>query len=374
MRQPIAHLVALVLAVLAPAGIALAQTSITVRAAATADLGADIRLADIATLTGPEAERLGAIVVAPKPKASKNGPDSLTIDPIQIRTALEKAGVNWARVTLSGVRCEVRSGAPHKPAMEAPKREAKLPPQPLNLDGPATVKTLISVRLAALYGVPAEDLRLRFVSDSPEDQALLAMLADGSRRVEIQPGASSNAGRVGVRVEVYERDRLTTSRTIAVEALVRREGCVATTTIDRDKLVTETDLVPDTRWLAPSADLPIPMSNVIGQSARRRIEGGRPIVSDDVRPAISIQRGDEVVVHTLSGSVVLKSRARAMSAAREGEIVELRRDGSKKSFFARAGGKGLAVVDLQNEPTPIAAPEKPAPVKKDTRRKRPSKP
>jgi flagella basal body P-ring formation protein FlgA len=102
--------------------------------------------------------------------------------------------------------------------------------------------------------------------------------------------------------------------------------------------------------------MPLGTADVVGQAARRRIEAGRLIVSDDVRPALSIQRGEDVVVHTLSGSMVLKSRARAMGTAREGELVELRREGSKKTFFARAGGKGVAVIDLQSPPSPPLAP------------------
>ncbi len=136
-----------------------------------------------------------------------------------------------------------------------------------------------------------------------------------------------------MRVETYMGDRLTGSRSIAVETLVRRVGCVSAAAIERDRVLVESDLAPDERWLSPALDVPLLMDKVVGQSAKRRIDAGRPVTAADLRAAMSIQRGDTVTVHTLSGGMNIHSMARAMNAAREGEMVELRRDGSKKSFF-----------------------------------------
>ncbi len=356
MANPLIKLIAAVAALLAIQALALGQTSVTLRPAASVDLREAVRLGDIAVVSGADAERVKAAVVVAKP--AKNPPERLTVDMGQVQQALEAAKINLGRVTLSGVQCSVRSGgAELQPARSGEDARERPAADMVDVRGSATVRKLIALRLAGLYAVATDDLRLKFVGVSSEDSTLLDSSAEPPRRVEVQPGASGSAGRVGVRVDIYQGDRLTLSRTISVEALVRREGCIASGPIERDQVVTGVDVVSESRWMSPSAEPPITVEQALGLSAKRRIEAGRGLVADDVRPPMAVGRGDEVTVHTLSGGVVLKSRARALAAARDGEMVELRRDGSKKSFFARMSGRGVAVVNLDDGSAAVGAGE-----------------
>ncbi len=177
------------LAVLAP--IAQGQTTIAMKSSATVDFAAAVRLSQIAELTGPDAEKLGAVVIVPAPTASGNSvPGSMTIDPAMVRRGLDASSVNWAKISLSGVPCKATQGRRQtEPVVKGTPRPAKQVHEPVEVGGTATTRTLIAIRLAALYGVPVEDLRLKFVSQAPEDKAILDLVADGSKRIEVHPGA-----------------------------------------------------------------------------------------------------------------------------------------------------------------------------------------
>ncbi|MGD9689071.1 MAG: flagellar basal body P-ring formation chaperone FlgA [Phycisphaerales bacterium] len=339
------------------------MTTIVMRSTGVAPVDGPVRLEDVAELSGPEAERLGQVSVSDAGRGAKGhgGRAGVTVQPADVRRALDEAGVNWAKVALRGVPCAVRAGARPVAAERSPPARERNVPVPVDLSGPRTVRTIVAERLAALYSVPAEDLRLRFAehpgSAGAEERALLDLPAIAGRRIEAHPGSTASSGRVGIRVDVYAGDRVEASRTISVEALIRRSGCVASSSIERGQLIAREALADEERWISPGADVPIAMEAASGQTARRRIDAGRMLVASDVRPTISIQRGDEVVVHTLAGGMVLKSRARALGSAAEGELVELRRDGSRRSFVARAAAGGIAVVLLGE---PVTSMERPA--------------
>ncbi|MBL8757144.1 MAG: flagellar basal body P-ring formation protein FlgA, partial [Phycisphaerae bacterium] len=273
--------------------------------------------------------------------------------------------INVSRVTFSGSACatheraegteapgpvggvvgaEAAGTAPGK--VESARVDGKREFASVSLDGPPTVRTLIARRLCALYAVEPEGLRLRISESRPAEAALLAERVDDGRRYEVTPGGSSLSGRLPVRVDVYEGDRLAESASISVEALVARAVCIVATGVGRGDVVTEADVTIETRWLSPAADTPPHPTVVIGQSARRRLEPGRVVTDDDVRAAVMVERGEEVSVHTLSGSVVLKSKARAMAQGRQGDLIEVRREGAARSFTARVSERGVVVVAL----------------------------
>lgn len=335
-----------------------------------------MRVRDVASLDGPDASSLGDLVVvdAASRKASGGASAKETVSTDDLRAAFDRAGVNLGRIRLGGSTCTIRSATPQPASPSAdPKSSPKDRPAPevVDVSSQPTVRVLIARRLAALYSVEPSDLRLRFIPTSPEDESLLTVRTDDGRRFEVSPGGSSLSGRLGARVEIYSGDRLVLSRAIGIEALVRREACIATASVARGDVVTDADIEVESRWIAPSTDAPPVRTAVVGQSARRRIEPGRVIGPDDIRPAIMVERGDEVSVHTLSGGIVLKSKARATEQGREGDMIDVRREGSKKSFLARVSATGLVVVNLDGsaEPSPATSSrnEPIVPAKKEPR-------
>ena len=76
---------------------------------------------------------------------------------------------------------------------------------------------------------------------------------------------------------------------------------------------------------------------------------GAALRDDSVVKPVLIRRGELATVHAMSGSVLVKTPARAISDGREGEMIEFRLEKSKKTFTARVDGKGRAVL-VVNQP------------------------
>ncbi len=339
--------------VLLATGAARAQTAVVVRAAADIQPGRAVLLREIATLSGDEAARLGEVEVLSGGAAGRArgawGGGGRVIDLAAVRSALDAAGVNWGRVALSGSAC--RLGGADEPAAKA-TRAARKPGVVFEVAdeiAAGTVKRAIALRLADLYGVEPGGLRMAVSSNADEDAALLAMSLEAAgggavRRVEATPGTSGVSGRVAVRVDVYEGARVIAARTLSVDVLVKRSSTLPTSAVDRDQPMDPGALTTEDRWLSPAADAPLRAEEIVGQNARRRLEPGRPITRDDVRPPLVVSRGDVVWVHVLSGSVSVKAKARALEAGRDGEDVLMQIDGSKRTFKARMSGRGTAVM------------------------------
>lgn len=331
-----------------------AQTTITLRGSAKLTEGAqDVRVSDIADIAGEDAADLGAIVVRPVPT---DGPEAragwLRLDVGAVRAALEAAGsVNWGKTTLNGSICTVRFAAPRAAATPGTPTRVREGPKPVDLSGGPTVRTTIAMKISGAYGVPIERVRIGF---DAADEAILATPTAG-RVVDIAFGASAGSPRLPVTVTMYSGDQVVLARTLQCDVLVQRAVATATTTIERGRTISAEHLSLTDRWEQPtvSGSTGLDPSRIIGAVAQRRIAAGEPINSNDVAPPLACKRGDTVYVHCLSGGVVVKVKAKAMGQARDGELVELKADGSDSPFTARMSGRGRAVMVV--DPGPAAA-------------------
>ncbi len=340
MRPALAILLALALAAADTSG----QTSIALRHSATVEPGRAVRLNEVATLRGPDADRLGAAVVLDAPTGAPGSAAGQTIDLATVRTVLDRAKVNWGRVALSGSRCTLDRGTPDIQAAPVATHKASIAFEQADTIPPGTFKAVIATRLAGLYSVAPDSLRLAFRS-TDDDRVFLAGTVPAGQRVEVTPGASSASGRLSVRVDVYTASSLVWSRSITVDALVRRVAALTSSPVDRGTALDVGAFTTEERWLSPSADVPLREEDLVGQTVRKRLEPGKPISRDDVRPPTVVNRGDVVWVHVLSGTVSMKAKARALDSAVDGDEVPLQLDGSKKVFKARMSGRGTAVLE-----------------------------
>ena len=321
-----------------------AQTSIALRPSATVEPGRAIRLKEVATLAGPDADRLGEAVVLDAPSGTSGSTATPTIDLSAVRAVLDRAKVNWGRVTLSGSRCTLNRGLPQAEPAPVAAHKSAVAFEQADAIPPGTFKAVIASRLADLYSVAPDALRLAFRA-ADDDRVFLAGAVPAGQRVEATPGASSTSGRLSVRVDVYKASSLVWSRTITVDALVRRVAALTSSPVDRGTALDAGALTTEERWLSPSADVPLREEDLVGQTVRKRLEPGKPISRDDVRPPVVVSRGDVVWVHVLSGTVSMKAKARALDSAVDGDEVSLQLDGSKKVFKARMSGRGTAVLE-----------------------------
>ncbi len=302
-----------------------------------------VRLSDIATLSGPEAERLADVVVVADVRTQVGPGSMIRLDVARIRGAMEEGGARLGRVALQGSACEVRLGGATgedqgRTGRGGASGEAKAP----SATG-GNIRSAVEEMLARLYGVDEEDLRASY---DARDWGFLGEEV-GGRRVETQPGGRASGTKQPVRVWVYDGDRVALEGQVTASVEIRKRVVVMTREVRRGGLIGEGDVRVEEMWVeGASAGSASGVDEVIGREARTRLSMGGVVRTGDVEAAQVIRRGDLVVVHCVSGGVVVKAPARALADAREGEPVELKLDGSHRSFVARANGKGRAVMEI----------------------------
>lgn len=314
----------------------------TIALRTSARVAGEVRLADVAEITGPNTATLGAIVLSPG--VGEGGWSKLTLD--EVRAAVRAApGVRSARTVFSGSVCSIRrisvpedSSGDHAPPKS---EEAQGPPVP-----GVSVRSLLPGRVAAALGVSPSELRLTF---DESDRRLLDTSAEG-RIIEAWPTGMGD--RLPVAVSVYERDAtgniaLAAQGIVRVGVQIRRTAAVVRGELKRGQVIGPEDVAVEERWLGPSSR-PLGPAEVEGAMVRPlRISPGRVLEVGDVEPPIVVRKGQLVSVRCVSGTFVIRTTARAMDNARVGDVVRFqpldvsdRRD--TRSFEARVEGPGRA--------------------------------
>lgn len=317
-----------------------AQTSIELRSSVTLKAGGPVKLGDIADVEGEGAAAIEDAVIEAEPPSR-----SFDIDVGAVRAALDAGKlVRWGRTTLRGSTCSVTiTGAEAKERKKTVETDVARPAA-VKLDKTETVRTHVVSALTRLYGVGIEDLRLLF---EDRDRELLDTPTAG-HRVDVQATNSAGTSRVGLRTYVFSGDRITSQRTISVEVLVRRMVLIAVAPIDRGQEIQSGDFSESEQWHAPSTATPCTVAQAVGAVTRARISTGQVIALANVEAPLVVKKGEIVEIHCLSGAIHLKAtRARALAAGRDGELVPFQLEGSKRSFKARMSGRGSAVLVLE---------------------------
>lgn len=311
------------------AGESLAGT-ITLKASATINAAREVTLADIAELRGEDATALGDLSIAFVDSASE-------IAIAQVRALLEAKNVNWGRVALRGSSCAVRVAAAQRTETVGPAETIPESAAP----GGETVRDRIIATLRELFGAEPDAIRVA-LDDTGKD--LLSRAVQG-RRVDVETSSASSS-RLAIRVWMYEGDRLVADGTVRADVSLRVECFTLASPVGKGDRIDASVLTRATLWMSPTGAPPIRNeAQAIGAVARTRLDAGTVLRTDHVEAPIVIKRGDLVSVHALAGSMVLKTQARALADAREGETVELSRGRERKAFLARAAGPGLAILE-----------------------------
>ncbi len=312
----------------------------------------DVLVGRVASVNGADAERVRAVrVTVPATRAESGGGWTAVVTPGDVERALERAGIGLGRVSISGPSCAVVWGgaAPAAPARldtRAVETATVLTAAEMMTRSPGTFRAVVAVRLAELVGADAADVRLEFDQRGGEwlDRPVGQASAGGMRRVDVQPGALSGSGRVPVQVFVYDGDRLVVTERISATVTVRRVVVTAVGTIERGEVVGAERVRVEERWQSAGVKPAAEIERVVGAIAGVRIGAGQVIGRTDVESPVQVRRGQIVEVHTISGGVTVKAKARAMQSGRDGDVVPFKLEGSNQPFMARISGVGTAVL------------------------------
>jgi flagella basal body P-ring formation protein FlgA len=146
--------------------------------------------------------------------------------------------------------------------------------------------------------------------------------------------------RYGDTLRMTVRARVTVRR--LVEAVVAVTDLAANVPIDASHLRIEAANEP----LERDRHLARRLDEVVGRVPKRSVAAGSPIPLSILDIPPTVRRGDAVKVEVRSGSARIQISAIAESAARAGEMVELRNPSSGKTFHARLEADSKAVIEV----------------------------
>lgn len=327
----------------AATGTAPDQTTVQMRAWAQVRPGEALTLAHAAEIVGPDAPVLAPVVLRESGDAGAAWAPA-SVSPDDVRRALrDLRGVDHARLRIRGGVCEVRVLPDAGGDAEGRSQPVEPGPPPSPVAGRPSVRDHVTAHLADLAGVSPEELRLTF---DPQDEALLSASTQG-RTVSVR--ALGLGERFPVNVTIYDGERVERAGAVRVGALARRRVAVSRADLRREDMLHADSVLVEERWLPLDADA-APPEAVVGSAARSRIPAGAVVSRRDLLAPQIVTKGELVQVHCVSGSVVLRTRARALEDGRDGELVRFELLTSPGVFQARMDGRGRAVTVATRTP------------------------
>ncbi len=285
-----------------------------------------IRLADIAELEGPQANRWAETIVAQRtaPQIVKE------INAAEVRAALSSAGVDWGLVSLAGEECIIRpvSTTAGVAANEGAAREGTGPRGTTFMAseamGEGTVRAVVARCVAHdLLNAAPEDVEIS-VDDS--DVAFLKQTTAGLE-VEALPQGTMRSARLPIVIKTYRDGSFVDQCRITVRVLVRQKVLTTKRQVARGEMVTEEMIRTEIRMAAPSTRNPLhDAADVIGKKANGQLQAGQILREGDVALPVLIERQDQVLLRACFGDLLIRMPARALEAGRVGDTIRVKRD------------------------------------------------
>jgi len=302
---------------------------VTLRGTARVAAGSPVTLADVASVQGGDLAG-STVVVSAADAASRDRASWVEVTAEDVIAAI---GLPKARIAVRGTLCRVRmmEAAP-APVFVRTSRGQLVE----SFDGPI-LRDHIRERVRSDLGVADEDLRLEF---APKD-ATLVRTATAGRTVEVQPLGSS--ADMPIAVTIYDGERIVLSESIRVSVEVRKTVLVADRPIEKRGTIEPQDFRPEERWVDPTLAL-AGSNDMEGATARANLDPGETIELRHVQPPIVVERGDQVTVRCVMGTIVAKISARALDEGRDGDRIRFEPVNGGRRFHATINGPGRAVL------------------------------
>lgn len=333
--------------------------------------GDTVTLGSIATLHGDAAEKLADVEIA-----KITGGDQV-VQMIDVRRKLDTVGVHWGKITLRGATRIVVAGRDRGGDTPQERRDnnddtrthiaanlvgavdlgsttpavqpvtPQVDPAGQRLDTPVrparTLRRILVEMILERISAHPSDVRLTFDGDS---EAVLD-LTDADFRFEIEPVGSRPVGRVPIIVRRYQAGQIAGTERIRVDVAVRRAVVVVQRTLGRKQTIAASDVAVEIRWLDAMTAEPLSDANaLVGQRIVGMVREGHVLTADDVTAPVMVKRGQMTTVRVVSGSLALKTVARALDDASAGDSIRFRNDRTREEFIARVTGPQEATMQI----------------------------
>jgi flagella basal body P-ring formation protein FlgA len=340
---------------------------IHVKSQVNADHGQNLRLGDVATITGIDAkagESLLNMIIIPGVNESRAlRAEAILmavisqIGPGKLADSLQVQGAAACDIQFAGTAPKVAAAKPlARLAPATPAAPPQQPPVAAAFVTPARAKTAVhqepkntSPTLAKLVishiqeelAVSPDDLRISFDSVNP----LLDQQAPIGRRWVFRTLSRSLLGTIQLEAQLLEESRIVQKTNLQVQVLKRQRVLVATTTIARGEVVTPSTFRSDEIWLDRSMPtLLVAEKDVVGLEAKRDVAAGSNLDERDFRPVAMASKGDVVSVVFLHGSMKVQMKGRAASEGKLHDTIQVKNEATNELYDAVLIGKRLAVV------------------------------
>lgn len=312
-----------------------------------------LTLADVATLQGDAAERFAELGVL------ESGADVSAIAMADIRGKLDEAGAHWGKLILRGpsridlIQPVRQTPQPAAPVIVDDQAQAQANPtepvtgQAVEIAPPTGMRALLVVWLAERLKVEPQAVRLEAADP---DEAVWTW-NDLGGRFEFESTSGKWLGRVRLVVRRYRGEQIEEQRPLVTVA-VQRQVVLAKRVIQRGQTLTNSDVKTETRWLESDSVQPLSqIKQAVGRSSVRRLEPGDILEATHVEAPRLVRRGQVVTVRCLSGSLVLKTVARAMEDGAKGQTIDVRNEQTRKEYQVTVTGPQQAIMRVAGEAT-----------------------
>jgi len=325
----------IVLITVAVCASAFAGGTVTLKGASRVLAGETLTLRDIARLDG-DAAALRDVPVAFGD--AERGVVKLNIE--DVRRALREAGVELARFAINGSECSVRilPSKPEKRVAEPSIIKAVWSPSTDERSFHARIMRMI----AEYSGLAVDSVRATWQG---RDHEFLDR-TDENVRLVVEPITSEHSARAAILVRVWREDAIVQTRTLRAEIRLKRTTCVSTREIRRGEIITESDLQIVHGFERPDRNgLIAETAQAVGQIAKKTISKGVALEQRHLEPAVLVERGRPVTLYCMHGSVEIRTVVRAKEDGVLGQLIEVKKNNSRSTIFARVAGPSRVVVD-----------------------------
>jgi len=305
----------------------------------------NITLGDIAVLEGDYAKSLADVKLT---KIAEGQAETL-LTAAGVRESLNEHEAHWGKLLMRGathIRITRRAAGEPKlrdadPAAANAVPKLDKPDDAVSVPEALTLRRFLSDWLAQQLDANKDNIRIRF--EKSQDDLLNQSLA--RYRFELEPVGRDLIGRVSINVRRYRANQLLDTQRLRVEVNVRRRIVVAARSLGRGQTLTAADVEVKTQWFDSMIKQPIgKVDQVVGQQTAGSLRTGDILFIDDVQAPVLVKRGQLVMVRCISGSLVLKTVARAREDGTLNQRITLRNERTRADYTARVSGPQEAIA------------------------------
>jgi len=334
---------------------------VRIKAQATAEFRQDVRLGDVATVSGvdsKQAEQLSDMVVVAdieKPvtiKAeailmaliSQRGPGGAVGNNLQI------GGSSICEITVVNNKATAMGAVSAVEAPAAPVVKTKAPAATTQPGAPAsqpalpevgTLRDAIMARLMTDSGLPRDQLQLDINSTSP----LVDAPVEATQKWLVRPLSRTPQGVVPFETQLVQGTKVLQRLNVETEVKWYQKVLVTTDKIGRGDVITAEKVRYEEVWL----DRKMPTlfhtdKEVIGLEAQRDVDAGTQVDQRDFKPLLMAHKGDFVTVLYVDGPVQVQLRGRAQADARFHQQITVQSDKSSDTYQVVMLRKNMGVA------------------------------